>query len=166
MRDCPKDMFSLEDYIKPQDIYYEWKSLERLENPKEKEATEKAAWLTVPASRHVDIFTENDDWVIRKGMILMERPVGAAIEARKEEFRKNKKQLDSVAGRMLDNAKASLPEGTKFIGGAVMVKRWPPDPEEHELTFTEHGAVTNEAYRERVERLKAQMSKEELEMLT
>ncbi len=151
------DLFSLNGAVPPSGMHYEWKTfaLVGIEQSVYQDKMRKEGWQPVPSSRHPEISTKDlNNRVIRFGMILMERPLELSVESRKEDFRANQRQIDSVPGILLKSAKeqveALVKEGQEGMVGVYISRHVDgvPMPRENDLIFDAHGSVTNPEYLE------------------
>jgi hypothetical protein len=95
--DSGSDEFFVEPGIVPQDWSYEWKMRTVLgaEDPAHQVALQRKGWEIVPASRHPQMMPlgYTGIMIIRKGMVLMERPLEITEEARSIEHRRARLQV-------------------------------------------------------------------------
>jgi hypothetical protein len=95
--DSGTDEFFVEPGIIPADWSYEWKMRTVLgaEDPAHQVALQRKGWDIVPASRHPEMMPlgYTGTMIIRKGMVLMERPLVITQEARDIENRRARLQV-------------------------------------------------------------------------
>ena len=105
------DDFFIPLEVIPEGWTYEWKrhTTAGAEDPTYQVALLRAGWEPVPLSRHPEMMPSNskDQIIIRKGMILMERPTEIVEERRRIE---NKRARDQV--RAKEAQLSGTPEGT------------------------------------------------------
>jgi hypothetical protein len=91
------DEFFVEPGIIPDGWSYEWKTRTVLgaEDPAHQVALQRKGWEVIPASRHPEMMPLGYKGVeiIRKGMVLMERPLSITEEARQAEARRARLQV-------------------------------------------------------------------------
>ena len=91
------DDFKFDRSIIPDGWDYEWKTLTvyGAENPAYQVALARTGWEPVPASRHPEFMPagSTEKTIIRKGQILMERPLELTEESRRIELRKARAQV-------------------------------------------------------------------------
>jgi hypothetical protein len=92
-----EDEFYIDPKVIPDGWSYEWKRKEVLgqKNSSYDVSLRRRGWEEVPASRHPDMMPDDytDGPIIRKGMILMERPLEITEEAKAIELRKARSQV-------------------------------------------------------------------------
>lgn len=95
--DAGSDEFFVEPGIIPDKWSYEWKTKTVLgaEDPAHQVALQRKGWEVVPASRHPEMMPlgYTGVMIIRKGMVLMERPLEITEEAREIEYRRARLQV-------------------------------------------------------------------------
>jgi hypothetical protein len=95
--DSGTDEFFVEPGIIPSGWSYEWKMHTVLgaEDPAHQVALARRGWEVVPASRHPEMMPlgYTGAMIIRKGMVLMERPLVITEEAREVEKRRARLQV-------------------------------------------------------------------------
>jgi len=95
--DSGSDEFFVEPGIIPDGWSYEWKMRTVLgaEDPAHQVALQRKGWEMVPASRHPEMMPlgYTGTMIIRKGMVLMERPLVITQEARDIENRRARLQV-------------------------------------------------------------------------
>ena len=91
------DEFYIPKDIIPEDWSYEWKRKTVLgyEDPAYQVALRKQGWEPVPAKRHPEMMPMNwkGEYIERKGMILMERPMEITQEVRSHDLLKARQQV-------------------------------------------------------------------------
>ena len=91
------DEFYIDPAIIPDGWSYEWKRMELLgkEDPAYQVSLARTGWEPVPASRHTVMMPREyaGDTIIRKGMMLMERPLEITEEAKEIERRRARQQV-------------------------------------------------------------------------
>ena len=103
------DFFVPPEFV-PEGWSYEWKrfSVHGQEDPAYQVQLARMGWTAVPAKRHPKLMPEGDKYetVIRKGMILMERPSEITEEIRKIDKKRAKDQV-----RVKEEQLAASPQG-------------------------------------------------------
>lgn len=91
------DEFYIDRSTVPDGWDYEFKRLTLLnkEDPSYQVALHRTGWEPVPSSRHPEMMPQGstEQFITRKGMILMERPMEITLEARKMESNRARNQV-------------------------------------------------------------------------
>ena len=91
------DDFWVDPAVIPEGWTYEWKThtIYNAEDPTYTTALQRAGWTPVPASRHPEMMPRGakDLTILRKGMMLMERPKEITEEIRQIELRRARAQV-------------------------------------------------------------------------
>jgi hypothetical protein len=89
---------------------YEWKTHTVLgkEDPAAQVALARTGWTPVPASRHPEMMPKGyaDSVILRKGLMLMERPEEITNEAKENDYRRARNQV-----RVKEQQLSSAPQG-------------------------------------------------------
>ena len=127
------DDFWVDANVIPDGWTYEWKrfTVYGQEDPSYQVALRRAGWEPVPASRHPEMMPigyAGDDIILRKGMILMERPQEITDEIRAKDKKAARDQIRVKEAQLNDAPAGQFERSNKDAPLAKVKKAYEPIP--------------------------------------